>query len=76
MFFFALIVTIQNNLRGSRFHVRIIEENVIEMIQPAYQLRNIHNNITIQTIQNIQNNQNNLLSDSENNDKMEIDLFY
>jgi hypothetical protein len=72
---FYLTVTIQNNLRGSRPQVQFIEENVIEIIQPGYQLRNINKTKT-QNIQNNQNNQNNLLSDSENIDKMEIDFFY
>jgi hypothetical protein len=70
---FDLIVSYEYNLRGTRPHVQIIEDNEIEMNQQAFNQLSNNNNTNIQ---NIQNNQNNFIFDSENSDKMEIDFFY
>jgi hypothetical protein len=60
-------------LRGTRPHVEIIEDYEIEVNKQSFnQLRNNNNTNT----QNNQNNQNNFIFDSENSDKMEIDIFY
>jgi hypothetical protein len=79
---FDLIVSYEYNLRGTRPHVEINEDNEIEMNQQALnQLcnnnnTNTQNNQNNQNIQNNFNKRNNFIFDSENSDKMEIDFFY
>jgi hypothetical protein len=69
-FCFFKTVNVQDNVNGSQYNIEVIEDKM-EVENSVPQLRN--NNNTVQNTSNIYNYSTN---DCNNNDKMEIDLFY
>jgi len=69
-FCFFKTVNVQDNVNGSQYNIEVIEDKM-EVENSVPQLRNNNN-----TVQNTSNIYNYSPIDCNNNDKMEVDLFY
>jgi 5-bromo-4-chloroindolyl phosphate hydrolysis protein len=67
---FFKTVNVRNNVNGSQYNIEVIEDKM-DVENSVPQLRNNNN-----TVQNTSNIYNYSPIDCNNNDKMEVDLFY